>query len=66
MVPELDNLDYNNLIKLLFNDEKWEIRAEAARQIGLISDGRATNLLHRALNKENDDWCYSGSHLHPR
>ncbi len=55
MVSELQNKDYNELIKLLFNDEKWEIRAEAARQIGIKSDGRATNLLYKALNKEKDD-----------
>ena len=48
-------MDYNELVKYLFNDEKWEVRAEAARQIGLTSDGRATNMFYRALNKEKDD-----------
>ncbi len=46
---------YNKYISQLFNDEKWEVRAEAARQIGIISDGRAINLLYKALNKEKDD-----------
>ena len=55
MVSELQDKNYNELIKLLFHDEKWEVRAEAARQIGLISDGRATNILYKALNKEKDD-----------
>jgi HEAT repeat protein len=55
MVSELQNKDYNELIKFLFNDEKWEVRAEAARQIGLTSDARATNLLYKALNKEKDE-----------
>ena len=55
MVSELQDKDYNDLIKLLFHDENWEVRAEAARQIGLKSDGRATNILYKALNKEKDD-----------
>jgi HEAT repeat protein len=55
MVLNLKDKDYNELIKLLFQDEKWEVRAESARQIGLTSDGRAANLLYKALNQEKDD-----------
>ncbi|MFX1397243.1 MAG: HEAT repeat domain-containing protein [Promethearchaeota archaeon] len=46
--------EYNELVKLLFHSKKWEKRAEAARKIGSLSDGKATNILVRALNKEED------------
>ena len=48
------NENYNNLIKQLFHGKKWEDRAEAARQLGFLQDGRAVNLLCRALNSEKD------------
>jgi len=48
------NAHYNELIKQLFQDEAWQNRAEAARDLGLLKDGRATNLLCRALRKEED------------
>ena len=43
--------DYNLAIKNLFHGQIME-RASAARQIGHLKDGRATNLLVRALNSE--------------
>ncbi|MHA1149053.1 MAG: HEAT repeat domain-containing protein [Promethearchaeota archaeon] len=48
------NAEYNENIKSLFHDESWERRAEAARALGLMKDGRATNLLCRALRTETD------------
>ncbi|NVM44464.1 MAG: HEAT repeat domain-containing protein [Candidatus Lokiarchaeota archaeon] len=45
--------EYNLVIKNLFHGEIME-RASAARQIGHLKDGRATNLLVRALNSEQD------------
>ncbi|MGV9205936.1 MAG: HEAT repeat domain-containing protein [Promethearchaeia archaeon] len=45
---------YNSLIKTLFHSEDWQERAEAARKLGFLKDGRATNLLCRALRKEED------------
>ncbi|MFX1276278.1 MAG: HEAT repeat domain-containing protein [Promethearchaeota archaeon] len=47
--------EYNQLIKNLFRSEKWEERAEAARRIGHLEQGRAINLLVRALQIEKDD-----------
>lgn len=45
--------EYNLAIKNLFHGEILE-RASAAKQIGHLKDGRATNLLVRALNSEKD------------
>ena len=45
--------EYNLAIKNLFLGEIME-RASAARQIGHLKDGRATNILVRALNSEED------------
>ncbi len=45
---------FNELIKTLFHDDKWKNRAEAARKLGDLKDGRAVNLMCRALNKEED------------
>jgi len=45
--------EYNLAIKNLFHGEIME-RASAARQIGHFKDGRATNILVRALNSEED------------
>jgi HEAT repeat protein len=46
--------DFNDLIRQLFNAEKWEKRANAALELGYLRDKRATNLLIKALNKESD------------
>ncbi|MFX0104500.1 MAG: HEAT repeat domain-containing protein [Candidatus Hodarchaeota archaeon] len=48
------NIEFNRLLRQLFHDNDWQIRAEAARQLGLLKDGRATNLLCRALRSEKD------------
>jgi len=48
------NREFNTLIRQLFHDDEWQKRAEAARQLGLLQDGRATNLLCRALRSEKD------------
>jgi HEAT repeat protein len=48
------NAEFNALIKQLFHDDDWQNRADAARQLGLLKDGRATNLMCRALKSEKD------------
>jgi HEAT repeat protein len=48
------NAEFNTLIKQLFHEKNWQKRAEAARLLGLKRDGRATNLLCRALRTEKD------------
>jgi len=48
------NANFNNLIKQLFHEKDAEKRAEAARQLGFLKDGRAVNLLCRALNIEDE------------
>jgi HEAT repeat protein len=48
------NEKYNQILKQLFQDENWHKRAEAARHLGLIKDGRSVNLLCRALRSEQE------------
>ena len=48
------NANFNDLIKHLFHEKEVEKRAEAARQLGFLKDGRAVNLLCRALNIEDE------------
>ncbi|MFX1487959.1 MAG: HEAT repeat domain-containing protein [Promethearchaeota archaeon] len=48
------NIKYNSLVKQLFHDEDWQKRADAARKLGIMKDGRAVNLLCRALRSETD------------
>ena len=48
------NINFNDLIKQLFHEKEIEKRAEAARQLGFLKDGRAVNLLCRALNIEDE------------
>ena len=48
------NAHFNGLIKQLFHEEDWQVRAEVAREIGLKGDGRATNLLCKALRSEKE------------
>jgi len=55
MEQKTEEDQYNLLIKQLFGSEKWEERAEAARKIGHLEQGRATNILIKALQKENDE-----------
>ncbi len=54
MSVESRDKDFNTLIKKLFHSEDWQERAEAARGLGLLKDGRAVNLLCKALRKEKD------------
>lgn len=46
------NKNFNQLIKQVFHDKESEKRAEAARQLGFLQDGRSVNLLCRALKAE--------------
>jgi len=48
------NINYNELIRQVFHDKNSDKRAEAARQLGFLQDGRAVNLLCRALKIEDD------------
>ncbi len=48
------NVEFNSFIKILFHDDNWQNRAEAARQLGLLESGRAVNLLCRALKSEKN------------
>jgi len=48
------NREFNHFLVELFNAEKWQDRANAARELGMMKDGRATNLLCRSLGKETD------------
>ena len=48
------NKEFNTLINQLFHADNWQKRAEAARELGLMRDGRAVNLLCRALRSENE------------
>ncbi len=45
---------FNNLIRGLFSDNSQE-RIEAANQLGFLRDGRATNMLCRALKEEKSE-----------
>ncbi len=44
----------NDYIRIIFHDEEWEKRAEAARKLGYLQDTRAVNLMCRALINEKD------------
>ncbi len=48
------NAEFNALIKQLFHDKDWQKRSEAARKLGMLKDGRATNMMCRALRTEKD------------
>ncbi|MFX1278244.1 MAG: HEAT repeat domain-containing protein [Promethearchaeota archaeon] len=48
------NLKFNLLIKQLFHDSDWQKRANAARELGIMKEGRSVNLLCRALRSEKD------------
>ncbi len=48
------NERYNSLIKQLFHGKEWQERSEAARELGIMQEGRAVNLLCRALRTEQD------------
>lgn len=46
--------DFNRLIRDLFHAEEWKKRADAARNLGFLQDGRAVNLMCKALKKEEE------------
>ena len=48
------NVKFNSLIKQLFHDGDWQKRADAARELGIMKEGRSVNLLCRALRSEED------------
>ena len=50
----MENDAFEKLVNQLFTSDTWEKRAEAARKIGHLKDGKATNLLVRALKSEKD------------
>ena len=49
------NKEYEAAIQTLLRGQSWNERADAARQLGKFQDGRATNILARALNSEKDE-----------
>jgi HEAT repeat protein len=51
---ESRDADFNRLIRNLFHAEEWKERAEAARNLGYLQDGRAVNLMCKALRKEGE------------
>jgi HEAT repeat protein len=53
MDPESQNEDFNDAMKKLFHGNTME-RATGARTLGHLKEGRAVNLLIKALNKEQD------------
>jgi len=53
MDEDSKNDEFNESIKKLFHGKIME-RAAAARKLGHLKEGRAVNLLIKALNKEND------------
>jgi len=54
MAWQAKNINFNQLIKQVFHDKESDKRAEAARQLGFLQDGRSVNLLCRALKTEDD------------
>ncbi len=54
MAWQKGNEKYNQLIKQLFHDTDWHKRADAARELGYMKDGRCVNLLCRTLRNEEE------------
>ena len=48
------NEAFNSHIKKLFDSSSWKNRAIAAKKLGQLKEGRATNILARALKSEKD------------
>lgn len=46
---------FNKHVKKLFDGSSWKNRAIAAQKLGELKEGRATNLLARALKSEKDE-----------
>jgi len=49
------NEAFNEYIKKLFNSSSFKERAIAAQNLGQLKEGRAINMLARALKSEKDD-----------
>ncbi len=54
MDHKTQNEAYNKHVKVLFSSTNWKDRAIAAQAIGQMKEGRATNILSRALKSEKD------------
>ncbi|MFX0007650.1 MAG: HEAT repeat domain-containing protein [Candidatus Hermodarchaeota archaeon] len=54
MDHKTQNEEYNKHVKVLFSSANWKDRAIAAQSIGQMKEGRATNILARALKSEKD------------
>ena len=48
------NEAFNSYVKKLFNSSGWKERAFAAQNLGQLKEGRAINILFRALKSEKD------------
>ena len=48
------NEQFNSYVKTLFDGSSWNDRAIAAQNLGQLKEGRATNILARALKSEKD------------
>ena len=55
MDQKTQNEAFNSYVKILFNSSGWKERAFAAQNLGQLKEGRATNILARALKSEKDD-----------
>ncbi len=54
MDQKTQNEAYNEHVKALFGSANWKDRASAAQYLGKLKEGRATNILARALKSEKD------------
>ena len=54
MDHKAQNEAYNKHVKILFSSSNWKDRAIAAQAIGQMKEGRAKNILSRALKSEKD------------
>ncbi|MFX1302282.1 MAG: HEAT repeat domain-containing protein [Promethearchaeota archaeon] len=54
MDQKIQNEAFNSYVKKLFNSSNWKDRAIAAQNLGKSKEGRATNMLARALKSEKD------------
>jgi HEAT repeat protein len=55
MDQKTQNEAYNTHVKKLFDSSSWKNRSMAAQKLGQLKEGRATNILARALKSEKDD-----------
>jgi HEAT repeat protein len=55
MEQKTRNETFNKHVKKLFDVSSWKNRAIAAQELGQLKEGRATNILARALKSEKDE-----------